>query len=659
MPWQPLKWIQTMRRAFKRSPCRPKAILPPLKGNFDLTYRCNNNCLHCWLRAPDQPGEIKKELSFEEIKRIISQARALGCQSWGISGGEPMLRRDFVEILDYINHNSIGCAINTNGTLITPEIAKLLKTPGKKMIALYGATARVHDRITRTPGSFEATMRGISYLKEAKVAFVMQLIMMQENYPQLRSMVELSLSLAQSYRFGAPWLNLCAYKDEERNKEILRQRLPPEKEVEMDAPDIGYLEDTRSEDSSIGCQRGKRYFFSPCIINRTNFHIDPYGTMSFCVFVKDPALRRSLKKTSVKECWEKFIPSLIKKVKMNKEYFSHCGNCRLEKYCRWCPAFARLEHGRYSAAIKYLCLAAEARKKYEENLLRRNRRYYEVAGVTIRVDSDIPFRGNTFLPKFKKFETKKQGRDTILLKHSFRLPDIDPRKLGKPVYACQPWKIYKKNGAWVYFLMGQGLTDPIKVAIFSLDHCQGRIYHKDADLFITGRQNSLTCFPTDQILLGRILADRSGCFLHSSGVNLNGKGFLFLGHSGAGKSTMLKLLSGRARILCDDRMIVRKINSGFKIYGNWNHGELPDVSRSSVKLRALFFLEKSNENRIVCMENKNERMERVLSCLVKPLVSLDWWEKSIRVIEEISKNVPCYVLKFDRSKKVVGLLSKF
>src|SRR5512137_274450 len=132
----------------------------PLDGSIDLTYRCNNNCRHCWLKATPGSSTMQNELTGDEIKAIVNDARRMGCHKWFISGGEPMLRPDFAEIFDYITSRSVFYSLNTNGTLITPEIAKLMKRKGNKMIAVYGATPEVHDHITRNPGSFQATMKG-------------------------------------------------------------------------------------------------------------------------------------------------------------------------------------------------------------------------------------------------------------------------------------------------------------------------------------------------------------------------------------------------------------------------------------------------------------------------------------------------------------------
>ncbi|MGA9097554.1 MAG: radical SAM protein, partial [Methanotrichaceae archaeon] len=151
----------------------------PLEGSLDLTYRCNNNCRHCWLRIPNGAAEQQMEISTDEIKSIVDQARRMGCRNWRISGGEPMLRSDFAEIFDYITSRTASYSINTNGTMITPEIAELLRRKGNKMVALYGATAEVHDHVTRNPGSFDATMRGFQLLKDAGAGFTVQLIPMK------------------------------------------------------------------------------------------------------------------------------------------------------------------------------------------------------------------------------------------------------------------------------------------------------------------------------------------------------------------------------------------------------------------------------------------------------------------------------------------------
>ena len=147
----------------------------------------------------------------------------MGCRRWSISGGEPMLRPDFPEIFDYLTRKACGYTLNTNGTLITPAIAQLLKRKGTKMIALYGATAEVYDAVTRHPGGFDEVMRGFAYLREAGAGFIVQLIPMRANWHQWDQMIELAKSLSPHWRVGAAWLYLSSSGTARKNREIAGQ----------------------------------------------------------------------------------------------------------------------------------------------------------------------------------------------------------------------------------------------------------------------------------------------------------------------------------------------------------------------------------------------------------------------------------------------------
>ncbi|NQU17884.1 MAG: radical SAM protein [Candidatus Saganbacteria bacterium] len=628
----------------------------PFEAKVDLTYRCNNNCRHCWLRIPADSEEKKRELSFEKIKDIICQARKLGCRRWSISGGEPMLRPDFEEIFDYITSHSMSYSLNSNGTLITPMIAKLMKKRGTKMIAVYGATAEVHDHITRNPGSFDALMRGFAYLKEAGAGFIVQLIPMKDNYHQFDQMVKLAKSLSKHYRVGAPWLYLSAYRDAKANEEIKQQRLSSKEVIGLDQPSIP-AEDKLAADHGCGClEKGDDRLFSACLKARRDFSVDPYGQMTFCGFIKDPALLYDLRKGTVEDCWENFIPSLADKIRGGQEYLENCGSCDLKSDCRWCPVYGYLEYGRFSAKVEHLCEVAKEKMKYKENWIKNHRTFYQIAGITIQIDSDIPIKEETIHSKLNPFKVDGPGKDTIYLNHHFSLPDLAGKDLGKRIYSKTPWSIYKKDDSWIYLGISatKGEKRLHRVAIFNKDHTRASIYHADDNMIKKGNLTSLTLFPTDQILVGRILADRDGCYMHSCGIVLDGKGYLFVGHSEAGKSTtslMMKKQGGK--ILCDDRIIIRKKPEGFRIYGTWSHGDVPDISPDSAPLHAILFLKQSEENVLIPMYDKLEVVRRLLACLIKPFACADWWEKELTLIEKIAKEIPCHRMLFDKSGEIV------
>lgn len=625
----------------------------PLRGSLDLTYRCNNDCRHCWVRL--EPGhEYKRnELSFDEIIDIVDQARALGCREWSISGGEPMLRTDFYEILDYISAHSKTYSLNTNGTLITPKIATLMaERKGNKMIALYGATKEVYEDVSRIPGSFDAAMRGFRRLKEAGAGFVVQVIPMHANYFQYDEMIELAKSLSPHWRIGAPWLYLSADGDEKKNQEIREQRLPADVVLKLDPPSIS----DESVGASCGCVMNDNMFES-CIDVRRDFYVDPYGRMTFCSFVRDPELMYDLRQGSVQDAWDNFIPSLKTKVKAEPEYVEHCGTCAKRSDCKWCMVYGYLEKGSYSARVPYLCYVADETIKYKQNWKKVHTRYYDIAGVSIKVESDEPMNGITFAQKFEAFKVEQPGDDVITIKHHFEIPPFDEKQLGRQIYRKAPWAIYDNGNNYTYLGISPDETDTeyYRAIIFNKEYSSGRFYSRDSENFKRGNMQALTLTASDQLMLAPALAFRQACYFHASGIIYRGQGFIFIGHSEAGKSTMIKLMQDHAEVLCDERIIVRRWPDGFKIHGTWSHGELPMVSPNSAPLAAVCFLNQAPENSIQPV-GKAEAVRRMIACMIKSFETKEWWEKELDLLERIADEVPTYILNFDKSGKVKSVL---
>ncbi|MBN2399943.1 MAG: radical SAM protein [Candidatus Aminicenantes bacterium] len=634
----------------------------PLEGNIDLTYRCNLECRHCWLRIPADSGASAKELTIDEIMRIVDEARKLGCRAWSISGGEPMLRPDFPEIFEYIIFRSAFYTLNSNGTLITPRIAQLMKQKGHKMISFYGADAATHDRITRRPGSFEDTLRGIRYLREAKAGFTVQLVLMRDNMYQRAEMIEFARSLSPSWRFGADWLYPAASHDPQQNREIFEQRIPARTLVALNPEDFALEHPTPDASEKALSLKGTEsgYLFNSCILAKKDFYIDPYGKLTFCCFIKDPELMFDLRQGSFREGWDTFLPSLAHKIPKDTEYQENCGSCAIDRDCRCCPAFAYLENGRYSAKVDYLCELASASCQAKQDWIANHRRNYQIAGITMQVESDLPMTGSTFHPKFKLFEAAAQGQDIIRIHHYFSLPRPDEMKLDTKPFIRAPWAIYETDQSWLYLCIGSkaDLSDYNQVAVFDKNFTQARIFHHASkkEYFLSGNLESLTMLTSDQMLLALALADRHGCYFHSTGLVFEGKGLLFVGHSGAGKSTVTTLLRKHVDILCDDRIIVKKQQDFFQIHGTWSHGLIPDVSSGSAPLQAIFILKKAEHNGVARITNKRDIIRALLSFVIKPAVSTDWWGKTLALVEDIVGKVPCYYFYFQKDTPILDLV---
>jgi radical SAM protein with 4Fe4S-binding SPASM domain len=633
----------------------------PLRGTLDLTYRCANDCRHCWLRLAPDAAERDRELSFDEIRRIAGEARAMGCREWAISGGEPMLRTDFSEIFDEIVGRSSWYTLNTNGMSITPRIAGLLRRKGTKLIALYGATAGVHDAVTRNPGSFEAMKRGIAYLREAGAGFTVQIVPMKSNIVEFKAMARLAESWSPSWRIGATWLYLSASGDPARNRDILAERLDPARIVEIDQAGAGDPAPP-GEGPALACaSAASGGLYATCLAGRRDFHVDPYGGLSFCSFVKDPSLRLDLRTMSFAEAWESRLPLLAAAAAPSKAYGENCGSCDLRSDCKWCPVFAYLEHGDHSSRIDDLCAVARETRRVRGAWLETHRRRYRVAGLAIDVEADLPITDDTFEPKFGPFRTGAEGPADVILRHHFSLPALDGRSLGREVFRQAPWAVYRKDSSWIYLMISPDPSDKTihRVMVFNDGHTRGRIYSPSDAFFRRGGLDSLALLPSDQLILARVLPAFGGAFVHAAGMSIDGQGLVFAGPSEAGKSTIVKLVGDRGEVLCDDRVVVRRDDGGFRVHGTWNHGEIRRVSPGSAPLRAIFFLRQAAENRLDRVLDPKAILADLLARFVRPLVSADWWDRTLALAKAIVREVPVYDLSFDKSGAIVGVLEEF
>jgi hypothetical protein len=118
------------------------------------------------------------------------------------------------------------------------------------------------------------------------------------------------------------------------------------------------------------------------------------------------------------------------------------------------------------------------------------------------------------------------------------------------------------------------------------------------------------------------------------------------------------MIMPHAEILCDDRNIVRHYEDGWKVFGTWSHGDVPDVSSRSAPLHGVLFIEKSDENRVVRIDDRREAVRRLAGCVIRPFVTADWWEKTLDLVERMALEVPCYRMQFDRSGAIVDELRR-
>src|SRR5205807_4009448 len=132
----------------------------PLAVHMDVTYRCNERCVHCYLDHDDHG-----EMTTSEIKGVLDQLAEAGTFFLTLSGGEILMRMDFFEILEHARNLLLDVRLKTNGVMIGSEEARRIRDLGVEQIQLsiYSHREQVHDAITKLPGSLKRSIKAIRF----------------------------------------------------------------------------------------------------------------------------------------------------------------------------------------------------------------------------------------------------------------------------------------------------------------------------------------------------------------------------------------------------------------------------------------------------------------------------------------------------------------
>jgi len=307
------------------------ALRAPVNVTWEMTLKCNLRCAHC-LSASG--AGATQELSFEECCRVIDRLAAMNVFQVNIGGGEPFIRDDFLDFLDYAHKRSVVTCVSTNGTLIDRDLA--LRLVGLKMLylqlSLDGATAKVNDRI-RGKGTYKKILAAADCLASNQVAFSINTVLTRLNYPQLDSLRD----LAKSY--GAE-LRVSRFRPSGRGKESRRDLAPSAGQLEQFADWLARHDLVRTGDSffCLTSESRRRKGLDMCGAAKMTCCISPTGDVYPCAFLQEtPFLVGNVCSMDFKEMWDH---SPIFKRLRNLD-IAACRPCSRFEVCRGgCPAMA-------------------------------------------------------------------------------------------------------------------------------------------------------------------------------------------------------------------------------------------------------------------------------------------------------------------------------
>jgi hypothetical protein len=228
----------------------------------------------------------------------------------------------------------------------------------------------------------------------------------------------------------------------------------------------------------------------------------------------------------------------------------------------------------------------------------------------------------------------------------------------------ESWSVYRCEEEYLFrFTPTIHGVDPLWVA--RLDKNSNRVVVYCNERLIlrangkTGLLNPVR-YPLDQCLMMYHLSKIEGALVHAAGWRLDDRGFIFPGKSGAGKSTISRLLSskGHWQGLSDDRVVVRKMAQDIQCFGTPWPGEGGHAINSGVILSGIFFLRHDNANKIKELTTA-EAVERLM-----PVVSIPWYDQEtctsiIQFCEDILSRIPAYELDFKPTFEMVAFLEEF
>jgi radical SAM protein with 4Fe4S-binding SPASM domain len=321
----------------------------PLVGSVDITSRCNLKCAHCYATGDSFQGEM----SYEEICRIFDQIADAGCFWLLLTGGEPLIRPDFADIYHYAKRKGFLITLFTNGTMITPQLADMLKEepPFKIEVSLYGMTAATYEKITGVAGSFQRCINGINLLAERGSPLKLKTVAITLNKHEIGDMKKYADNLGVEFRFDP-----MIFPSLDGSTKPLNLRLSPEEILELDMVDeercdafceiCDNLWGAVGDDRLYGCGAG---------IN--TFHITANGELAECTLGR--RTNYNILQGNFREGFYEVIPKKVLSQKRTR--YSECQSCKLASLCGNCPSRAELECGDPEAKVDFLCQVAHLR----------------------------------------------------------------------------------------------------------------------------------------------------------------------------------------------------------------------------------------------------------------------------------------------------------
>lgn len=320
----------------------------PTTVTFQVTDRCNYECVHCYQEHAD-----RDELSTGEIYDILEQLADAGVLFLTLMGGEYFMRRDANDILRRAHELGFAIKLLTTGHHIHDRRADFLTTvrPLQVDMSLYGSKPAVHEQVTRQPGSWKRTYEGARRLLARKIPVLLKAPVMESNMGDLRELAALARELGAQYSFD-PKITAMETGDDEpvelRMRSATLERFYREEMAE-------YLAVTYADFDPAEPKRPLHH--TPCSAGQQACSINPRGEVWPCNSLPLPV--GNLREQRFADIWSG-SETLAEVRQLRWASIAECNRCELRSYCQRCHGMALTEHGEMRGPSLEACRHAVA-----------------------------------------------------------------------------------------------------------------------------------------------------------------------------------------------------------------------------------------------------------------------------------------------------------
>lgn len=313
---------------------RAIALGIPLSVQLDLTYRCNERCIHCYLDHEDHG-----EMTTAEILGLLDQLAAAGVFFLNVSGGEIFVRPDLFTIIEHARKLQFSVKLKTNGVMIREAKARRIAALGVEavQISLYSHDAATHDKITKLPGSFKRTVEGARLLRDAGVKVIFANVLMQQNADHYKQVQALAAEMGIRYEVDA---TITPMMDGDRGIVALNMDGGRLAAIMHDTTLLGDQAERLLAAPSGPTPLDEAYETLPCSAGHTACYVSPYGDVFPCV--QFPFKVGNVREQAFIDIW-KHSPQLNEVRAIRVGDLEGCSSCVHGSSCNRCPGLAYLE----------------------------------------------------------------------------------------------------------------------------------------------------------------------------------------------------------------------------------------------------------------------------------------------------------------------------